>query len=257
MGKNDTKKPRPLLIGEVSELYDVSIPTLRFWEKEGLCPSQRDENNNYRVYNPSDTLIELGDTVFYRNLEVPFQDVKKIKTMAAADLLSTLGNVQESLQIKINDYKKKIRILEHKIAIIEEIRSAKKGELKEAEIPFERVVAFEYDNKEHYQRYLTDPNCFISINETPNSLKEDLNGIAVERDYPGTVIFEKNKADRYLMGYCKNEVHEFHYQFEDLKQKLKKEYGIASTQYILQFLINMVDENGARCDYYKVWFKIV
>ncbi len=256
MEKNDVKKPKPLRIGEVSELYDVPIPTLRFWEKEGLCPSRRDVNNNYRIYDPSDTLINLGDTVFYRNIEIPFSDVKRIKSMDSAELTATLQTTKENIQAKIENYKQKMEVIEQKLAIIKEIQNAKKGELVETEIPFDRVIAFEYNKKEHFQKYLSNPNCFISINETSKGLLEDMNGIAVEPDYPGKVIFEKNKDDRYLMSYCNNEIHKYNYQFENLIHKLQKEYGITSTQYILQFLINMVDENGDCRDYYKVWFKI-
>lgn len=32
--------------------------------------------------------------------------------------------------------------------------------------------------------------------------------------------------------------------------------GAVPTQYILQFLVNMLDEDGNSADYYKVWFKV-
>ena len=85
MEREQPKRPKLLRIGEVAELYGVPVPTLRFWEKHGFLSSIRDENNNYRVFDPSKTLINLGDAIFYRNIEVPFKEVKRIKDMNAKD----------------------------------------------------------------------------------------------------------------------------------------------------------------------------
>ena len=45
---------RPLRIGQVASLLDVSIDMLRNWERNGLLTIPRNEQNRYRTYGPSE-----------------------------------------------------------------------------------------------------------------------------------------------------------------------------------------------------------
>lgn len=45
---------RPLRIGQVASLLDVSVDMLRNWERNGLLTIPRNEQNRYRTYGPAD-----------------------------------------------------------------------------------------------------------------------------------------------------------------------------------------------------------
>ena len=41
-------------IGELSKLYDISVDSIRYYEKAGILKPIRDEENNYRLYTVED-----------------------------------------------------------------------------------------------------------------------------------------------------------------------------------------------------------
>ncbi|HEX5545777.1 MAG TPA: MerR family transcriptional regulator [Ktedonobacterales bacterium] len=45
---------RPLRIGQVASLLDISVDMLRNWERNGLLAIPRNEQNRYRAYGPAD-----------------------------------------------------------------------------------------------------------------------------------------------------------------------------------------------------------
>jgi DNA-binding transcriptional MerR regulator len=45
---------RPLRIGQVASLLDVSVDMLRNWERNGLLTTPRNETNRYRTYGPAE-----------------------------------------------------------------------------------------------------------------------------------------------------------------------------------------------------------
>lgn len=46
--------PHPLTIGTTAQLLDISIDTLRNWERNGLLTVPRDPGNGYRQYSPAE-----------------------------------------------------------------------------------------------------------------------------------------------------------------------------------------------------------
>ena len=79
-------------IGEVSEIYGVSIDTLRYYDKIGLMNPSINKNNGYRIYLIEDIRI-LEFILSARKLELP---IKKIKgTLEFEDL-----NMYEDLFIE-------------------------------------------------------------------------------------------------------------------------------------------------------------
>jgi len=53
-GAADDTTQRPLRIGQVASLLDVSVDMLRNWERNGLLTIPRDEHNRYRTYRPAE-----------------------------------------------------------------------------------------------------------------------------------------------------------------------------------------------------------
>ncbi len=66
-----------LRIGEVSQLFGISIETLRFYDKEGIVvPGRRD--NKYRSYDIWDTLI-ISEAVRYKSMNFSLKEVSEIQ----------------------------------------------------------------------------------------------------------------------------------------------------------------------------------
>lgn len=48
------KRKKTFNIGEVSRLFNISVDSIRYYEKIGILEPTRNEGNNYRVYTLSD-----------------------------------------------------------------------------------------------------------------------------------------------------------------------------------------------------------
>ncbi len=239
-------------------MFDIPISTLHYWERQGLITPKHNKNNNYSEYDIGEAFAELGDIVFYRNIDVPIDDIKKIKTLSPDALKDILKKNKMSLLEKIESYKQKLFAIEKKISYIDEVTADVGINFQEIDLPFTKVV--EIDPLNHLdliQEYLTDLNRFVIIgNIGKNGHVEEINGLAVEDDYPRDSIFDYDKNSKYLMTHCRLEfVDTIQINIAEFTNKLK-DLGYVATQYVCQFLINMCDEDGVQYDYYRIWFKV-
>jgi MerR family mercuric resistance operon transcriptional regulator len=104
-----------LRIGQVAELAGVGIPTLRFYEKEGLIPAPERRSSGYREYKP--------------------EVVRRVRFIRRAKELGfTLKEIQELLSIRTSSpqtceeirsqVKAKTRDIEERIASLERMKVA-------------------------------------------------------------------------------------------------------------------------------------
>lgn len=100
-------------IGTFSVLIDLSIDTLRYYEKEGLIIPKRNETNQ-RIYNDSDVVW----MEFIKRLKLTGMPIKKIKQYAA---LRYQGDktVQQRLELL---YEQQIQLVKQKEEVEEHIR---------------------------------------------------------------------------------------------------------------------------------------
>lgn len=94
-----------MFINEVESITRLSKKSIRYYEEVGLIKPNRDQNNDYRIYNNKDILI-LKRIKFLRDLGVPINELQK------------LNNNETSLDIIIKDRIKKIEIEENKYLTI-------------------------------------------------------------------------------------------------------------------------------------------
>ena len=64
-------------VKDVSEITGISIRTLRYYDKIGLLKPTKLTNSGYRLYD-SKALEKLQEIMFFRELEIPLVDIKKI-----------------------------------------------------------------------------------------------------------------------------------------------------------------------------------
>src|SRR5947199_10258171 len=98
----------PLRIGEVARLADVSVQTLRFYEREGLLPVSRRRASNYREYSP-DTVLLVRFIQRAQKLGFSLREVKELLALygipkaTAGDVLAIAQRKLTQISGNIND----------------------------------------------------------------------------------------------------------------------------------------------------------
>lgn len=64
-------------VKEVSKIAGVSIRTLRYYDEIGLLKPTKISDAGYRLYD-NKALERLQEIMFFRELEIPLTDIKKI-----------------------------------------------------------------------------------------------------------------------------------------------------------------------------------
>lgn len=109
-------------INKLAKMAGVSTRTLRFYDELGLLSPARVSSNGYRIYGQQEIDL-LQQILFYRELNVPLEDIKKIMISGDFDRESALLQHLTALRCKRDQLDTLIRNLE------KTIKSAK-GQLK-------------------------------------------------------------------------------------------------------------------------------
>lgn len=64
-------------VGYLAKFYGVSTDTVRLYDKKGVLLSEKNDENNYRIYSRDD-MIMMDYIVKLRTLDIPLSDIKKI-----------------------------------------------------------------------------------------------------------------------------------------------------------------------------------
>ena len=130
-------------IGEVAEILGVSTDTIRFYEKNGIVYSHKDEQNGYRYFTTADVFC-LIDVTFYRAMDIPVEQVCQImKSYSHRDVRELLENTEEYLEKKI---RRQQALLKRVRATIEDYRTIEEslGVFQVKEMP-PRIIYGETD----------------------------------------------------------------------------------------------------------------
>ncbi len=87
-------------INEVAKLLNISVPTLHYWESEGLFQASRDNANDYRYFTTSD-ILNIWEIILLRELEIPVKEVKKIQNETIDELRETYQSRQSHIENEI------------------------------------------------------------------------------------------------------------------------------------------------------------
>jgi len=106
-------------IDKLSKLAGVSKRTLRYYEEIGLLLPKRLNSNNYRVYGTVE-IDKLQEILFFRELGVSLEEIKKIMLASDYDSANALENHLLSLQAKQKQIKKLITNVERTLMTLKE-----------------------------------------------------------------------------------------------------------------------------------------
>jgi DNA-binding transcriptional MerR regulator len=109
-------------IKEIANLAGVSTRTLRFYAEIGLLNPAEIGSNGYRFYD-QESLLRLQQILFFRELDVPLDEIQLIMTSPDFYLLGALEKHRSSLKIRSERLSRLITTINKTIATL-------KGELK-------------------------------------------------------------------------------------------------------------------------------
>jgi DNA-binding transcriptional MerR regulator len=98
-------------IQKLATLAGVSVRTLHHYDAIGLLTPTRDEENGYRVYEEAE-LLTLQQILFYRELEVPLEEIKTMLHRSDFTLVSALQKHREALQHKQKRLEKLLKTID-------------------------------------------------------------------------------------------------------------------------------------------------
>ncbi|MGG0837561.1 MerR family transcriptional regulator [Bacillus paralicheniformis] len=159
-------------IGEVSRLFNVNIPTLRYYDEIGLLkPEFTDEHNNYRYYS-TQQFERLSTIKYLRTLGLP---INKLLDFYDSLEVDTLIHLLKDQQAEIDRKKRELARIERKISRrikqmedavnmpLEEISKIKLPELRVAYLQHEYILGqdIEYTVTELRTKFKVHKDIFL------------------------------------------------------------------------------------------------
>jgi DNA-binding transcriptional MerR regulator len=90
------------LIGELSNIFNISADTLRYYDKIGLLKPEYDQYNRYRYYS-LENFFTLSRILFLKSLDISMKDIKNYFNNQEKDhLLRLLKSEKDEIDSKIN-----------------------------------------------------------------------------------------------------------------------------------------------------------
>lgn len=103
-----------LTVKQVSKLAGVTPRTLHHYDAIGLLKPSRVGDNGYRYYG-EESLLQLQQILFYRELGIPLEDIKKIIGRRDFDVMGALRSHKEALQKQMTRLNRLINTVDNTI----------------------------------------------------------------------------------------------------------------------------------------------
>src|SRR5512145_2057948 len=87
-------------VKQLSKLAGVTPRTLHHYDAIGLLKPSRVGDNGYRYYG-EESVLRLQQILFYRELGIPLEDIKKIMERRDFDVMGALRSHKEALQKQV------------------------------------------------------------------------------------------------------------------------------------------------------------
>src|SRR5512140_1660461 len=90
-----------LTVKQLAKLAGVTPRTLHHYDAIGLLKPARTGSNGYRYYD-EEAVLRLQQILFYRELDMPLEDIKKIMGRPDFDVLSALQSHRSALTRQVS-----------------------------------------------------------------------------------------------------------------------------------------------------------
>ncbi|MBE0688300.1 MAG: MerR family transcriptional regulator [Anaerolineaceae bacterium] len=106
-----------LTIKQISQLAQVTPRTLRYYDQIGLLPPEEIGENGYRYYSDA-SLLKLQQILFYRESDMPLEQIKEIMGRDHYDLHEALEDHKNQLSKRIERLRKLITTVDRTLKFI-------------------------------------------------------------------------------------------------------------------------------------------
>jgi DNA-binding transcriptional MerR regulator len=103
-----------LTVKQLSKLAGVTPRTLHHYDEIGLLKPTRVGENGYRYYG-EESVLRLQQILFYRELDIPLEDIKKIIGRHDFDVMGALRSHKEALQKQVSRLNRLIHTVDNTI----------------------------------------------------------------------------------------------------------------------------------------------
>jgi DNA-binding transcriptional MerR regulator len=103
-----------LTVKQLSKLAGVTPRTLHHYDDIGLLKPSRVGDNGYRYYG-EESLLRLQQILFYREMDIPLEDIKKILGRRDFDVMGALRSHKEALQRQVTRLNRLINTVDNTI----------------------------------------------------------------------------------------------------------------------------------------------
>lgn len=101
-------------VKQLSKLAGVTPRTLHHYDAIGLLKPSRVGDNGYRYYG-EDALLRLQQILFYRELDIPLDDIKRIMAESRFDVLGALQGHKDALNKQVSRLNRLINTVDNTI----------------------------------------------------------------------------------------------------------------------------------------------
>ncbi len=101
-------------VKQLSKLAGVTPRTLHHYDEIGLLKPSRVGDNGYRYYG-EESVLRLQQILFYRELDMPLDDIKKIMAKSSFDVLGALQSHKDALNKQVTRLNRLLSTVENTI----------------------------------------------------------------------------------------------------------------------------------------------
>lgn len=97
-------------IKQLADLAGISVRTLHYYDQAGLLKPARVKNNGYRYYEENELLV-LQQILFFRELNFPIKEIKRIIRAPGFDMRLALKDQKRLIELKKNRLNRLIKTI--------------------------------------------------------------------------------------------------------------------------------------------------
>jgi DNA-binding transcriptional MerR regulator len=136
-------------VKQLSRVAGITRRTLHYYDEIGLLKPSQVGENNYRYYG-EESLLRLQQILFYRQLDMPLDAIKKIMERHDFDVLSALEGHREELRRRIEQMERLITTVDDTILHLKGKKEMStkqffEGFSDEQQAEYEKEAALKYD----------------------------------------------------------------------------------------------------------------
>lgn len=234
----------------ISSLLNIPKSTLRYWEKEKIITSCRNEGNDYRKYTTSQ-LIDICEIKFYRDLNFSIKDIEKLFKNDAKENKLIIEDAKNGIISKIKELEQVVLDIENYQYKHELVNTLKNRSLTKERPIFEKLYYFHPAKTPNLINYLKDPSMLTFVISTNDRNLQHFS--TFEKDsavQPSRTFWTYDSSKEYfclLLTANENELDEL-----TLNKAIS---DIQHSGYLPEQIIGRYLTTQKLVDYYQVWIE--